>query len=105
MADASLFVINLNRAIYQKQINPRLSHLNVGTGVDVTIKELAETIKEIVGFKGKISFDQSKPDGTLRKLLDVTVLSKLGWRATTSLKTGLNASYRDYVSNYSYQRK
>ena len=105
MADASLFVMNLNRAIYQKQINPRLSHLNVGTGIDVTIKELAEIIREIVGFRGKISFDHSKPDGTLRKLLDVTVLSKLGWRATTSLKTGLNASYRDYVSNYFCQRK
>ena len=73
-----------------------LSHINVGTGTDVTIRELAETVKDVVGFTGKIVFDQTKPNGTPRKLLDVTLLSNLGWNACVSLKSGLERSYLDF---------
>ncbi len=71
--------------------------INIGTGEDLTIKELAETVKEVVGFNGKIEWDNSKPDGTPRKLLDVSKISKLGWKATTSLKEGIKLTYIDYL--------
>ena len=80
MAEASLFVHNLEHTIYAENTKPMLSHINVGTGVDVTIKELAETIKDVVGFNGELIFDKSKPDGTPRKLMDVSALSKIGWK-------------------------
>ena len=75
-----------------------LSQINVGTGTDVTIKELAIEIKEVVGFDGAIVFDCTKPDGTLRKLMDVSLLSELGWNASISLKSGLKSSYADFLS-------
>ena len=99
MAEASLFVHNLDQEIFAAQTQPMLSQINVGTGIDVTIKELALLVKEIVGFDGKIIFDHSKPDGTLRKLMDISLLSKLGWNAGTSLKSGLEFSYTDFLSN------
>ena len=99
MAEASLFVHNLDQDIFVAQTQPMLSQINVGTGIDVTIKELTLLVKEIVGFDGKIIFDHSKPDGTLRKLMDISLLSKLGWNASTSLKTGLGFSYVDFLSN------
>lgn len=71
--------------------------LNVGTGEDVTIRELAETVKEIVGFKGELVFDTSKPDGTPRKLLDVTKLKALGWRAKVTLDAGIKSAYEDFM--------
>ena len=92
MAEASIFVHNLDQDIFVAQTQPMLSQINVGTGIDVTIKELAILVKEVVGFDGKIIFDHSKPDGTLRKLMDISLLSKLGWNASTSLKTGLGFS-------------
>ena len=100
MADASLFVHNLDQAIYHQNTSPTLSHINVGTGVDVTIKELAEIIKNVVGFSGEISFDRSKLDGTPRKLMDVSLLSNLGWDACVSLKSGLEHTYADFKINY-----
>ena len=99
MAEASIFVHNLDQDIFVAQTQPMLSQINVGTGIDVTIKELTLLVKEIVGFDGKIIFDHSKPDGTLRKLMDISLLSKLGWKARTSLKTGLEFSYADFLSN------
>ena len=75
-----------------------LSHINIGTGTDVTIRELAETIKNVVGFSGELDFDRSKPDGTPRRLMDVSLLSKLGWKASVSLKSGLERSYEDFLS-------
>ena len=99
MAEASLFVHNLDQEIFVAQTQPMLSQINVGTGIDVTIKELALLVKEVVGFDGTIIFDHSKPDGTLRKLMDISLLSKLGWNASTSLKTGLGFSYVDFLSN------
>ena len=74
-----------------------LSHINIGTGLDVTTKELANT-KELVGFKGKLIFDKSKPDGAPRKLIDVSRLSKMGWNYKTDLKTGLKKTYKWYLS-------
>lgn len=99
MAEASLFIMELDKEIYQANTNPRISHINVGTSKDVTIEELAMVMKEIVGFKGVIRFDSSKPDGTLRKLIDVSRISKLGWQYKTNLKEGLTKTYKWYLEN------
>lgn len=99
MADASLFVHNLDRNIYDKNTNPMLSHVNIGTGTDVTIRELAETIKAVICFEGRLSFDASMPNGSPRKLLDVQLLSNLGWQAWTKLRTGIELSYADFLKN------
>lgn len=98
MAEGSLFVLNLDKNIYQANTNPTLSHINVGTGKDITIKELAETMKDVVGFEGKLFFDTSKPDGAPRKLIDVNRLSKLGWNYSINLKEGLKKTYQWYLS-------
>ena len=97
LAEAALFVHNLDKNIYQKHTSPMLSHINIGTGIDVTIRELAETIKNVTNFKGKLSFDKTKPDGTPRKLLNVDLLSKIGWAAKTKLKDGLYIAYKDFM--------
>ena len=99
MAEASLYVHNLKQASYEKNTQPMESHINVGTGTDVTIKELAETIMEAVGFPGNIVFDKTKPDGTMRKLLGVERLSLLGYSAPTSLRSGLDLAYADFLEN------
>jgi GDP-L-fucose synthase len=101
MADASLFVHNLEHTIYSENTEAMLSHINVGTGVDVTIKELAQTIKVVVGFHGELIFDKTKPDGTMRKLMDVSTLSNLGYVAPTGLRSGLELAYEDFLQNYS----
>jgi len=94
MADACLFVMNLDNYNYQANTLPMLSHLNVGAGTDVTIRELAETVKEVVGFAGQIRFEPGKPDGTPRKLMDVSRLAAMGWRAGIGLQEGLEDAYR-----------
>ena len=99
MADASLFVLNLELKLYQEKLSPMQSHINVGTGQELSIKELAFLIKDIVGYQGTISFDQTKPDGTPRKLLDISLLSGLGWFAKTDLRSGLVQSYHSYLAN------
>lgn len=104
MAEASLHVLGLEKEILSKHIEPMLSHINVGTGIDVTIKELAETIVEVIGFKGKLKFDTSKPDGAPRKLLNVERLKNLGWQAKTSLKEGLRDTYQWYLSSCNEMR-
>ena len=96
MAEASLFVHNLDAKVLMQNTQPMLSHINVGTGTDVTIKELAIMVKDVVGFTGQLIFDRTKPDGTSRKLLDVSVLSNLGWKSNISLKSGLERSYADF---------
>lgn len=98
MAEASLFVHNLDKAFIDECTSPMTSHINVGSGADISIGELARLIKETVGFKGDVVFDSSKPDGSPRKLLDVSLLKNLGWTATTSLKAGLRHSYLDFLS-------
>ncbi len=99
MADASLFVLGLDDSVYRANTQPMLSHINVGTGEDVTIRELAETIAAVTGYRGRIVFDASKPDGTPRKLMDVSRLASLGWKAETSLPDGLRDTYRWFVEN------
>ncbi len=97
MADASVFVLTLNEESYQKNTLPRLSHINVGTGVDCSIAELAKTMQHVVGFEGDIVFDATKPDGTPRKLLDVSRLSNMGWYAKTNLVEGLTKTYEWFL--------
>jgi len=99
MAEASLFVLELDEKTYQANTKPMLSHINVGTGKDVTIREMAETMKEVVGFKGGLSFDTTKPDGTPRKLIDVSRLSNMGWEYSVDLKDGLSKTYKWYLKN------
>jgi GDP-L-fucose synthase len=102
MAEASLFVLELDEQIYQANTKPMLSHINVGTGKDVTIREMVETMKEVIGFKGALSFDTTKPDGAPRKLIDVSRLSNMGWKYKTNLKDGLKKTYKWYLNkNYS----
>ena len=98
MAHASLFVHNLDTQRFSKNTKPRLSHINVGTGTDVTIRKLAESIQNVVGFMGELKFDRTRPDGTERKLMDVSLLSNLGWKAETPLKSGLERSYADFLA-------
>ena len=99
MAEASLFVHTLHSDIFSEQTQPMLSHVNVGTGADVTIRDLADTVKEVVGFTGKLVFDTSKPDGAPRKLMDVDLLTHLGWTASVGLRDGLRHSYQDFLNN------
>jgi GDP-L-fucose synthase len=96
MARASVYVMNLDHKTYSSVTQPMLSHINVGKGEDVTIAELAQLIAEVVGFKGAIEFDTSKPDGTMRKLMDSSRLNALGWRAQVGLKEGLTLVYEDF---------
>jgi len=105
MAAASLFVLDLDNERYLANTQPMLSHINVGTGTDVTIRELAETVAEITGYEGRIVFDTSKPDGTPRKLLDVSCLANMGWRARIDLKTGLGDAYRWFLENQGSARQ
>jgi len=99
MAAASVYVMNLKYETYQANTQPMLSHINVGTGVDCTIRELAETMQKVVGFKGDLVFDSSKPDGMPRKLMDVSRLRALGWQASISLEDGLANTYEWFVQH------
>jgi GDP-L-fucose synthase len=105
MAAASVHVMNLPKAVYDSQTEPMLSHINVGTGVDCTIRELAETIAKVVGYAGEIKFDATKPDGTPRKLMDVSRLARLGWQATISLEEGLTNAYGWFLEHQQDYRK
>ncbi len=104
MAAASLYVLGLDKATYEANTRPMLSHINVGTGVDCTIRELAETIAEVVGFEGELVFDASKPDGTPRKLMDVSRLRALGWEAQIGLREGLASTYAWFVEHQAEAR-
>ena len=99
MAAASIFVMNLKKSIYDAHTQPTLSHFNIGTGMDCSIRELVETIVSVVGFKGKIKFDASKPDGMPRKLLSVNKISSLGWTYRYSLEAGLRDTYQWFLDN------
>lgn len=96
MAEASLFVLNLDKKVYQSNTRPMLTHINIGTGKDITIRELAETIKEVVGYDGRLSFDSTKPDGISRKLIDISRISDMGWEYNIDLKEGLVMTYEWY---------
>lgn len=99
MAAASIHVMELAQEVLQEYTQPMLSHINVGTGVDCTIRELAQTIAQVVGYKGRVVFDAGKPDGTPRKLLDVTRLHQLGWYHEISLEAGLASTYQWFLEN------
>ncbi|HEV8033383.1 GDP-L-fucose synthase [Yoonia sp.] len=99
MAAASLFVLDLPKAGYDANTEPMLSHINVGTGTDISILELAQALAKVTGFQGRITTDPSKPDGTLRKLMDVGRLAKMGWRAQISLEDGIAGTYQWYLAN------
>ena len=105
MAAASVYVMNLDKTIYDEHTEPMLSHINVGFGSDVTIKELAQTVSKVVGYQGSIGFDTTKPDGTLKKLMDTGRLNSLGWQAKVNLKDGLAKAYLDYLTNSEALRK
>jgi GDP-L-fucose synthase len=99
MASACLYIMNLDKETYEANTKPMLSHVNIGTGKDCTIRELAETIAKVTGFKGKIRFDPTKPDGTPQKLLDVSRLNALGWKATISLEDGIRQTYQWFLEH------
>lgn len=99
MARASVHVMNLDAATYEQHTIANCSHINVGSGTDLTIKELAEIIKTVVGYKGEITFDTTKPDGTPRKLINSARIAALGWRAETNLVDGLQFTYQQFVEN------
>ena len=99
MASACVHVMALPKKVYQQHTGERHLHINVGSGVDCSIMQLAQSIKKVVGFEGSIDYDKSKPDGAPRKLLDVTRLESLGWSAKTSLEDGLDKTYNWFLSN------
>lgn len=106
MADACVFLMNLPDEKFDSLLGSDESKtgrfepplVNIGTGTDVTIRELAETVQQIVGFVGEIVFDASKPDGTIRKLMDVSRLRKIGWTASTKFSAGMANAYRDFMT-------
>jgi GDP-L-fucose synthase len=100
MASACVHVMNLDKDIYDQHTQPMLSHINVGCGEDITIRDVAEAIRKTVGYHGEITFDTTKPDGTPRKLMDSSRLNVLGWKAQTGLEDGLYAAYQDFRINY-----
>lgn len=99
MAAASIHVMELDKAIYDENTEPMLSHINVGTGVDCTIRELVETVAKVTGFKGEIVWDTTKPDGAPRKLMNVDRLAALGWEYSYSLEDGLQDAYQWFLEN------
>jgi GDP-L-fucose synthase len=105
MAAASVFVMQLDNAIYQQHTQPMLSHINVGTGIDCTIRELVETVAKVVGYEGNIVFDATKPDGAPRKLMDVSRLKALGWSASIELAQGLATTYQWFLQHQQSFRK
>jgi GDP-L-fucose synthase len=104
MAAASVHVMELRDETYRAHTQPMLSHINVGTGVDCTIRELAETVARVTGFKGQLVWDATKPDGTPRKLMDVSRLAALGWKASITLEAGLRNAYAWFLENSTQAR-
>ena len=98
MAEASLFVLDLPHATYAANTQAMLSHINVGSGRDVSIADLADMVARVTGFKGRLRFDISKPDGTLRKLMDVSRLDRMGWQAKITLGDGLAETYQWFLT-------
>jgi len=101
MATASVFVMQLNKEIYDSQVQLMQSHLNVGFGSDITIADLAKAVSKTVDYQGQIIFDSTKPDGAPRKWLDSSRMNKLGWQPVVSLERGLQIAYRSFLDNHS----
>ncbi|GMM61922.1 GDP-L-fucose synthase [Novosphingobium pituita] len=104
MAQASLFVLDLPLEVYEANTQPMLSHINVGYGEDVTIRELAELVARVTGFTGEIVFDASKPDGTMRKLMDSSRLEAMGWKPSVVLEQGVAETYQWFLDNVVQER-
>jgi GDP-L-fucose synthase len=96
MAEASVFLMELDKNLLDRFLTPMQAHINVGYGSDISIGELAKTIANVVGYYGKISFDQSKPDGSPQKLIDSSKLNQLGWKPSTDLRSGLRETYESF---------
>lgn len=105
MAEASLFVLHLDPEIYAANTQPMLSHINVGSGTDVSIAELARMLAAVTDYKGRITFDASKPDGTPRKLMDVSRLASMGWKANIPLETGIQSTYKWFCDHVAELRQ
>ena len=105
MAEASMLVLNLSQSVYQENTQPMLSHVNVGSGEDVSIAELAGLLAQVTGFSGKITYDRSRPDGTPRKLLDVSRLAAMGWRSKIGLEKGIETTYKWFLENVQSARR
>ena len=99
MAEASIFVLELDKETYKNNTSSMLSHINIGSGIDYSIKEVAEIIREVVEFDGEIEYDISKPDGPIRKLTDISLITKMGWRHKIGLKEGLGITYNWFLDN------
>jgi len=99
MAKASLFVLKLDKETYDSNMSEMVSHVNIGTGVEVSISELANIVKRIVGFEGDLVFDASKPDGSPRKLVDVSIMQNMGWTYTVELEDGIAKTYEWYLES------
>jgi len=99
MAEASIFVLSLTKEKYYSNVGPSQTHINAGTSIDISILELAETLKSIIGFKGKINFDSSKPNGAPRKVVDTSKLSEMGWSHKVNLFEGLEKTYKWFLSS------
>jgi GDP-L-fucose synthase len=99
MAEACLHIMELDPDSYARNTQPMLSHINIGTGEDLSIRDLAETIGEVIGYQGRIAFDTTKPDGTPRKLMDVGRMKSLGWRPQVRLRDGLTLAYADFLAS------
>jgi GDP-L-fucose synthase len=99
MAEASLFVMDLEKSTYAANTQPQLSHINVGSGVDISILELAQLVADVTGFKGQIELDRTKPDGTMRKLMDVSRLADMGWKASVDLEAGVHETYHWFLEH------
>ena len=104
MARASVFVMEMDDAVYAANTRPDLSHINVGTGEDCTIGELAAALARVIGYEGRLEFDATKPDGTPRKLMDVSRLAAMGWRPEIGLEDGLRQTYRWFLDNHATLR-
>ena len=101
MAKASVFIMELDKVIYEQNTEPMESHINVGSGADMSIAELANSIAKTTGYKGAIVFDSSKPDGAIRKLMNSDLILNFGWKSFTSLEAGLNSTYRNFINVHS----
>lgn len=104
MASACIFIMEFEKAGYDKKVSPMQNHLNIGYGSDITIADLAKSIARVVGYSGKIVFDLSRPDGAPKKLIDSSVIRALGWSPNFDLSTGLRLAYQDFIENYSFDK-
>jgi len=103
MAEASISVMNLDKSTYNQYTQTMISHINVGCGYEITIRELAETISKVTSYEGNITFDSSKLNGSPRKLIDSSCLNAIGWHARVGLEEGLRRTYNDLQKNYTEQ--